>query len=135
VPEHGELPGHVDRGNKGIRAIAEDGKAEEGGKSVAEERGEANPWTGEWFDRHEGSLGFGQPLDEVGGGGDRGCEPIAQPPDLSLEREDRPIQVDRSVGDGGPIPVRAPVDKLRFGDRETDAQSGPSGLQPGVLPL
>jgi len=71
----------------------------------------------------------------VGGGGDRGREPVAQPSDLSLGREDRPIQVDRSVGNGGLIPVRAPVDKLRFGDREADTQPGPSGLQPGVLPL
>jgi len=26
VPERGKFPGHVDRGNKGVRAIAEDGK-------------------------------------------------------------------------------------------------------------
>jgi len=59
VPERGELPGHVDRGNKGVRAIAEDGEEEGGGKPVAEEGGEAEPWRGEPFDRHEGSLGFG----------------------------------------------------------------------------
>jgi len=135
VPERGELAGHVDRGNKGARAIAEDGKEAGGGKPVAEERGEANPWRGESFNCHEGSLGLGQPFDEVGGGGDRGCERIAQPSELSLGREDRPIQVDRSIGDRAPIPVRAPVDKLRFGDREPDAQPGLSGLQPGVLPL
>jgi len=71
----------------------------------------------------------------VGGSGDRGCEPIAQPCDLILGLENRPIQVDRSAGDGAPIPVSAPVDKLRFGDREADTKPGPSGLQPGVLPL
>jgi len=59
VPERGELPGHVDCGNKGVGAIAEDGKEEGGGKPVAEEGGEADPWRGESFDRHEGSLGFG----------------------------------------------------------------------------
>jgi len=77
VQERGELPGHVDRWNKGVRAIAEDGKEEGGGKSVTEVRGEANSWGGETFNRHEGSLGFGQPLDKVGGGGDRGREPVA----------------------------------------------------------
>ena len=70
MPERGKLPDHVDRGNKGVRAIAEDGKEEGGGKSVAEVRGEANSRRGETLDRHEGSLGFGKPLDEVGGGGD-----------------------------------------------------------------
>ena len=43
--------------------------------------------------------------------------------------------MDRSVGNGGLIPVRAPVDKLCLGDREADTQSGPFGLQPGVMPL
>ena len=59
VPERGKLPDHVDCGNKGVRAIAEDGEEEGGGKSVAEERGEAHSWRGEAFDRHEGGLGFG----------------------------------------------------------------------------
>jgi len=59
VPECGKFPGHVDRGNKGVRAIAEDGKEEGGAKSVAEVREEANSRRGETFDRHKGSLGFG----------------------------------------------------------------------------
>ena len=59
VPERGEFPGHVDRGQKGVRAIAENGKEEAGGKPVAEEGGEADPWRGETFDSHKGSLGFG----------------------------------------------------------------------------
>jgi len=33
------------------------------------------------------------------------------------------------------VPVRTQVDELRLGDRETDAQPGPCGLQPGILPL
>jgi len=59
VPERGKLPGHVDRGNKGVRAIAENGKEEGGSKSLAEVRREANTRKGETLDRHEGSLGFG----------------------------------------------------------------------------
>jgi len=59
VPERGKLPDHVDRWNKGVCAIPEDGKEEGGGKSVAEVRGEANSRRGETFDRHKGSLGFG----------------------------------------------------------------------------
>ena len=59
VPERGKFPDHVGRGNKGVRAVAEDGKEEGGGESVAEVRGEANSRRGEAFDRHEGSLGFG----------------------------------------------------------------------------
>ena len=43
--------------------------------------------------------------------------------------------MDRSVGNGGLIPVRAPVDKLRLGDREADTQPGPFDLQPRVMPL
>jgi len=135
VPERRELPVHGDCGNKGVRAIAEDGKQEGGGKPVAEEVGEGNPRKGESFDGHEGSLGFGQCFDEVGGSGDPGYEPIAQQPDLTLGREDRPIQVDRKIGDGAPITVRTCVDKHRFGNREPDAQPGPSGLRPGVLRL
>ena len=59
VPECGEFPGHVDCGQEGVRTIAEDGKKEGGGKPVAEKRGEADPWRGESFYRHEGRLGFG----------------------------------------------------------------------------
>jgi len=66
---------------------------------VAEEGGEADPRRAETLNRHEGSLGFGQPFDEVGGRGYRGREPVAQPPDLTLGREDRPIQVDTSIGE------------------------------------
>jgi len=106
----------VDRGNKGVCAIAKDGKEEGGGKPVVEEAGEANPRRGEMLNRHEGCLGFGQPFDEVGGGGGLEREPIAQPPDLTLWRENRPSQVDRSIRDGVPIPIRAPVDKFRLGD-------------------
>jgi len=59
VPERGEFPDHMARGNKGVRALAEDGKEEGGGESVAEVRGKANSRRGETFDRHEGTLGFG----------------------------------------------------------------------------
>jgi len=59
VPERGKFPGHVDCGNKGVRAIAENGQEEGGSKFVAEVRREANSRRGETFDRHEGSLGFG----------------------------------------------------------------------------
>jgi len=135
VPERGELPGDVDRGQKGVLAVAEDGKEEAGGEPVAEERGEADPMRGESFDRHEGSLGLGQPFDKVGGSRNRGCEPVTRPPDLSLGFENRPIQVDRGIGDWARIPVRMPMDKFRFGDREAHAQPGPSGLQLGVQPL
>jgi len=116
VPENGELPDHVDGWQEVVRAIAEDGEEEGGGQSVTEERREADPWGRVALDRHESRLGFGQPFDEVGGGGERGGEPVAQPPDLGLGREDRPIKVDRSFRDGGSLPVRTPVDELRFGD-------------------
>ena len=91
VPECGELPGHVDSGHEGVRAIAEDGEEEGGGPPVAEEAGEADPRRGESLDRHEGRLGFGWPLAKVWGSGDQGCEPVAQPPDLILGLENRPI--------------------------------------------
>ena len=110
MPEHGELPNHVSGGGQDVRAIAEDGKEEGGGQSVAEEGGETNPWRGETLDRHEGRLLLGQPFDEVGGSGDRGGEPVAQPSDLTLGREDRPIPVDRSIGDEVSVPVSTPVD-------------------------
>jgi len=71
----------------------------------------------------------------VGGSGDRGCEPVTQPPDLFLGRENRPILVDRNIGDGASIPVRMPVDELHFGDRKAYAQPGPFGLLPGILLL
>jgi len=77
VPEHGELPNHVDCGHEDVRAIAEDGEEEGGCQSMAEEGREADPWGGESLNRHKGRLGFGQPLDEVGGSGDRGGEPVA----------------------------------------------------------
>jgi len=83
---------------------------------MAEEGREADPWRGESFDCQEGRLGFGQPFDEVGGGGDRAGEPVAQPPDLNLRFENRPIQVDRSIGDRVSVPVRTLVDELRLGD-------------------
>jgi len=83
---------------------------------VVEEGREADPWRGESFDRHQGRLGFGQPFDEVGGSGDRGGEPVAQPADLNLGGENGPIQVDRSIGDGVSVPVRTLVDELRLGD-------------------
>jgi len=114
VPEHGKLPGHEGRGHEGVSPIANDGEEKGGGQSMAEERGKAYPRRGESFDRHESRLRLGQPLDEVGCSGERGGEPIAQPPDLVLGSENRPIQVDRSIGDGVSVPVRAPVDKLRL---------------------
>jgi len=40
--------------------------------------------------------------------------------------------VDRSIEDGVSVPVRTPVDELRFGDREANAQPGPFGLQSGI---
>jgi len=102
---------------------------------VAQEGGEAHPRWGEPFDGHKGGLGLGQPLGEVGGSGHRGGKPVSQPPDLPFGFENRSIQVDRCIGYGAPVPVRTPVDELRLGDRETDAQPGPFGLQPGILPL
>jgi len=39
VPECGQLPGYVDCGEKGVGAIAEEGKEEGGGEPVTEERG------------------------------------------------------------------------------------------------
>ena len=71
---------------------------------------------GEPFDGHEGTLGLGQSLGEVGRGGHRGGEPVAQPPDLVFGFEDRAIKVDRSVGYWASVPVRAPVDELCLGD-------------------
>ena len=59
VPEHGEFPGHMDRGQKGLRAIAEDGKEEGGGEPMPEEGGKADPRRGDSFDRQEGGLSFG----------------------------------------------------------------------------
>jgi len=84
VPEHGELPKHVGAGQKDVRTITKDGEEEGGGQPMAEEAGEANPRGGETFDSHEGPLGLGQPFDKVGSGGDRGGEPVAQPPDLTF---------------------------------------------------
>jgi len=121
VPKGGELPSHMDGGCEGFCAIAQDGKEEGGGQSVAQERREAYPRRGESLDRHEGCLGLGKPLDEMRGRGDRGGEPVAQPPDLILGFEDRPIQVDRSVGYVVSVSVRSPVDELCFGDCEADA--------------
>jgi len=43
--------------------------------------------------------------------------------------------VDRSIRDGGCVPVCTPVDELSLGDREANPQPGPFGLQPGVLLL
>jgi len=115
-PECGELPRYVDGGQEGVGTVTEDWEEEGGGQSMAEEGREADPWRGESFDRHEGRLGFGQPFDGVRGGGHRGGEPVAQPPDLNFGVENRPIQVDRSIGDGVSVPVRSPVDELRLGD-------------------
>ena len=116
VPEHRKLPRHVDGGQEGVGAVAENGEEEGGGYLMTKEGGEADSWWGEAFDRHQGRLGLGESLDEVGGSGDRGGEPVAQPPDLCLGCENRPIQVDPSFGDGVPIPVRTPVDELCFGN-------------------
>ena len=43
--------------------------------------------------------------------------------------------LDRSIGDGASIPVCAPVDEPRLGDREAYAQPGPYALEPGILLL
>jgi len=102
---------------------------------VAEEGREANRWGGETLNRHKGCLGLSQSCDEMGGSGDQGGEPVAQPPDRALGRENRPIQVAPTIGDWASIPVRAPVDKLRLADGEADARPGPFGLQPGILLL
>ena len=91
VPEGRELPRHMNRGLEGVRPIAEDGEEEGGGQSMTQERQEANSWRGESFNRHEGSLGFGQSFGKVGGRGDRWGEPVAQPPDLVLGMESGPI--------------------------------------------
>jgi len=116
VPEHGELPDHVGGRHEDVRSIAEDGEEEGGGEPMAEERWEANPRGGESLNRHEGRRGFGEPLDEMGGGGDRGGEPVTQPSDLLLGCKDRPIEVDRRNGDGVPVPGGAPMDEFRLGD-------------------
>jgi len=91
VPEGRELPCYVNRGSEGIRPVAEDGKEERGGQTMAQEGQEAHPPGGEPFDSHEGSLGLGQSLGEVRNHGDRGGEPVAQPADLILERENHTI--------------------------------------------
>jgi len=83
---------------------------------VAQKGGEADAWGREPVYSHEGRLGLGQPFDEVGGSGDCGGEPVAPPPDFNLGREDRPIEVDRSVGDEVSVPFCTPVDELRLGD-------------------
>ena len=118
VPEHCELSEHIDCGHENVRAVAEDGKEEGGGQSMTEEGGEADPRGGEAFNSHEGSLCLGQPFDKMGAGCDRGGEPVTQPPDLVLGREDRPVEVDRSIGDSVSVPGRAPVDEFCFWDRE-----------------
>jgi len=102
---------------------------------MAQEGGEAHPRGGEPFDGHKGGLGLGQPLGEVGVSGHRGGELVSQPPNLAFGFENRSIQVDRRVGYGASVPVRTPVNELRLGDRETDTQPGPFGLQPGILSL
>jgi len=88
VPAHGELPNHVDGGYEDVRAIAEDGEEAGGGQSMAEEGREADPRRGEPLDSHKGRLGLGQPFDKMGGSGDRGGEPVAYPPDLTLGCEE-----------------------------------------------
>jgi len=102
---------------------------------MAEEGGEADPWRGETLDSHEGRLGLGKPFDEMGGSRERGGEAVSQPSDLTLGHKDRLVKVDRSIGDGVSVPLRTPVDELRLGDGQADAQPGPSGLQPCILLL
>jgi len=116
MPEHGELPCHVDGGHEDVCAIAEDREEEGGGQPVAKKGEEANAWKRETLDRQEGRLGFSQPFDEIRGSGDLGGEPVAQPSNFNLGREDRSIQVDQSIEDEVPVPVRTPVDELRLGD-------------------
>jgi len=121
VAANGKFPGHVDGGNEGVRAIAEDGDKKGGGQSMAEERREADPGGRKAFYSNKCRLGLGQSLEEVSGGGERRSEPVTQPPDLCLRPENRPIKVDWDIGDGGSVPVHAPVDELRLGDRQADA--------------
>jgi len=83
--------------------------------------GEANPRGGEAFNSHKGSLGLGQPFDKMGGGCDRGGEPVAQPADLFPRCEDRAVKVDRSIGDWVSVPGRTPVDEFCLGNREADS--------------
>jgi len=105
----------MNRGQEKVGAVAEDGEEEGGGQSMTEQRRESDPRGGEPLDRREGRLSFREPLDEVGSSGDRGGEPVAQPPNLGFGCENRPIEVDRSAGDVISIPVRARVDELRLG--------------------
>jgi len=81
----------MEGGRENVCAIAKDGEEEGRGQAMAEEGGEADPWRGEALNSNEGRLGLGQPFDKMVGSGDRGGEPIAQPPDLTLGCEDRPI--------------------------------------------
>jgi len=105
VPDGRELPCHVNRGCEGIHPVAEDGKEERGGQTMAQEGREAHPPGEEPFDSHEGSLGLGQSLGEVRSDGDRGGEPVAQPADLILGRENRTIWVNWGAGDWTSVPV------------------------------
>jgi len=116
VPKDRELPSHMNGGCQGVCAIAQDGEEEGGGQSVAEEGREADPRRGESLDRHEGCLGLGKHLDEMGGRGDREGETVAQPRYLNFGLEDGRIQVDRRVGYLVSDPVRTPVDELCFWD-------------------
>jgi len=92
---------------------------------VAQEGREAHAHGGEPLDSYEGRLGLGQSFDEVGVGGDSGGEPVTQPADLILGREDRSIQVDHRMRDWVPVAVHSPVDQFCLGDWEPDSQSGP----------
>jgi len=85
MPEGGELPGHVGGGHEDVRTVTEDGEEKRGGQPVAQKRREADPWGGEPFDGHEGSLGLGQSFGEVGRRGERRGKPVAHPSDLGWE--------------------------------------------------
>jgi len=128
VAEGREFSRPVNIGLESVRAVAEDWKEKRRCHPMAKERGQAHVRGGEPHDGHKSSMGFGQPLGEVWGCGDRGGEPVAQPPDLFLQVKHRPVQVDRGTGDWTSVSLGPLVDKLCFGDGKADTQAGPFGL-------
>lgn len=67
VPEDRQLPHHMHRQVEDVSHIAQDGEEIRRSQLVAEVGGKANSRTGETFNCHEGWLGIGQLLGEVGG--------------------------------------------------------------------
>jgi len=62
-------------------SVREYGEEEAIGNTVAEERPDACPGGGKALDEGGDSLGHGQPVSEVVGGGEGGGEPVPKPPD------------------------------------------------------